>query len=126
MKAILFLLAALVATVGIAGCGGTNAREQQAKRETETTRTPTKEDRIQASLAKLDAKDRPLAEAQKFCAVETHSRLGSMGAPAKILVRGQPVFLCCEGCEKQARADEEKTLRQVADLKAAHAKSNEK
>src|SRR4051812_32238730 len=52
---------------------------------------------IRESLAKLSAEDRKLAEAQKWCAIEDESRLGSMGVPMKILVKGEPVFLCCKG-----------------------------
>jgi hypothetical protein len=30
------------------------------------------------------------------------NRLGSMGKPLKLMIDGQPVFLCCEGCQSQA------------------------
>src|SRR6266849_6320310 len=56
------------------------------------------EDRVRAGLAKLSAADRRLAEAQRFCAVQTENRLGSMGLPVKVMVQNQPVFLCCSGC----------------------------
>jgi hypothetical protein len=72
---------------------------------------------IRANLAKLNAEDRQLAEAQKFCAVEKENRLGEMGEPFKVMVKGEPVFLCCKGCRKQALADPEKTLAAVETLK---------
>jgi membrane fusion protein, copper/silver efflux system len=70
-----------------------------------------------AVLAKLSRVDRQLAEAQGFCPV-LNNRLGSMGMPAKILLDGQPVFLCCKGCEAQAREHPARTLARLAELKA--------
>jgi hypothetical protein len=78
------------------------------------------EAKIKANLAKLSDADRKEAEAQRFCAVENEDRLGSMGVPVKILIKDQPVFLCCKGCTKQANADPEKTLAKVKELKAKY------
>jgi hypothetical protein len=77
-----------------------------------------KEPKIKANLAKLSPKDRKLAEAQKYCAVKTKNLLGSMGEPYKVMIKGQPVFLCCDGCEAKARANPDKTLAAVKKLKA--------
>lgn len=76
-----------------------------------------KEARIEANLAKLDPDDRELAQEQKYCAVETENRLGSMGKPIKLMLDDEPVFLCCKGCEKAAKKDPKKTLARVEDLK---------
>lgn len=73
---------------------------------------------IRANLIKLPLEDRLLAEAQRFCAVQDENRLGSMGVPVKVLVKGQPVFLCCKGCRDKALANRDKTLAKVKDLKA--------
>jgi hypothetical protein len=40
-----------------------------------------------------------------------------MGTPAKVMVKGQPVFLCCEGCEDEAKTHADRTLEKVKDLK---------
>ncbi|HWB09488.1 MAG TPA: efflux RND transporter periplasmic adaptor subunit [Pirellulales bacterium] len=72
--------------------------------------------RIKAALGKLSAEDRGLAEAQRFCAVEGENLLGSMGRPVKLMIEGQPVFLCCEGCQDAAKADPKKTLAKVKEL----------
>ena len=55
---------------------------------------------VRKLLAKIDmpGKDRELAERQRVCPV-TGMALGSMGKPPKMTVDGEPVFLCCEGCE---------------------------
>jgi len=62
-----------------------------------------------ANLAKLSTPDRSRAEAQKVCPV-LKNRLGGMGIPVKLLLKGQPVFLCCKGCEDEAKADPDRTL----------------
>lgn len=55
------------------------------------------------SFAKLSTQDRPLAEAQGYCAV-TSEPLGSMGPPIKLNINKKPVFVCCKGCEKKAKS----------------------
>jgi Cu(I)/Ag(I) efflux system membrane fusion protein len=82
------------------------------------TTSPQEEAEIRAALAKLGPVDRKLAEAQRWCAVLSGSRLGSMDKPVKVMVKGQPVFLCCKGCQKRALANPEKTLAKVQQLKA--------
>jgi Cu(I)/Ag(I) efflux system membrane fusion protein len=79
--------------------------------------TSEEEAEIRANLAKLDAADRKLAEAQRWCPVDNDDRLGSMGKPFKVLLKGQPVFLCCKGCQQKALADPDKTLQRVRDLR---------
>jgi hypothetical protein len=69
------------------------------------------------NLAKLSPEDRALAEQQKNCVI-TDEPLGEMGVPVKIMVKDQPVFLCCKSCEKKALEDPDKTLAKVAELKA--------
>jgi hypothetical protein len=65
---------------------------------------------IQSELAKLSEPDRKAAIAQRFCVVAKDSRLGSMGPPEKLVINGQTVFLCCEGCKEEALAEPDKTL----------------
>ncbi|MEO8268799.1 MAG: hypothetical protein ABI557_03700 [Aureliella sp.] len=72
-----------------------------------------------AALSKLPKEERAAVEAQKFCAVNTGSLLGSMGAPLKLWLDGKPVYLCCEGCTAKAQADPAATLAKVEELKAA-------
>jgi hypothetical protein len=66
--------------------------------------------KIGTTLAKLPLEDRAAAEAQRFCAVMDKSPLGSMGAPVKLVIEGQNVFLCCEGCRDEALANPQATL----------------
>jgi hypothetical protein len=82
------------------------------------TSTTKANDSIAENLAKLPPEDRTLAEAQGYCAVQPKSPLGSMGVPIKVMVKDQPVFVCCAGCEKKAVREADATLAQVAELKA--------
>lgn len=77
---------------------------------------------IAANLAKLSPEDRKLAEAQKLC-VEEDNPLGAMGVPVKIMLKGQPVFVCCKGCVEKAQEDPDKTLAKVKELKAKNGKT---
>jgi uncharacterized protein (TIGR03000 family) len=74
------------------------------------------EAKIQANLARLSNEDRKLAGEQRFCALQDGIRLGSMGPPVKITVKGQPVFLCCGACAKTAESNPDKTLEKVKSL----------
>ena len=80
--------------------------------------TTTEAARIKAALAKLSPEDRRPAEAQVFCAIDQESRLGSMGPILKVTIKGQPVFLCCKGCESEARAHPDNTLAKLQTLMA--------
>jgi hypothetical protein len=83
----------------------------------EVARSPTPSKPVPGDLAGLSPADRPLAVAQGTCPV-TGKRLGSMGTPPKVAVKGRTVFLCCEGCEGAIEASPDKFL---AKLKAADA-----
>ena len=111
-----FAVAVLFVTVVLAGCG-------QDKPAVEPTPTPAKADsgptdEVAAERAKLSPDDRALVEAQEWCVISTDERLGSMGPPIKLDIKGQPVFVCCKGCNRKAKADPDKTLAKVAELKA--------
>lgn len=81
--------------------------------------TPDDEDAlIRAAFARIPGdRDRQLAIAQKFCPVNKDSRLGSMGVPYKMVLLGQPVFLCCKGCEIEAVSQTQETVTRVEKLR---------
>jgi RND family efflux transporter MFP subunit len=57
--------------------------------------TPEDEEaKVQANIAKLSKEDQQMAAAQKYCPVNQDTRLGSMGPPVKVMIKGKPVFLC--------------------------------
>lgn len=78
---------------------------------------------IAAALAKLPEEERKAAEQQRFCAVQPETPLGAMGAPPKVTIKGQRVFLCCEDCAEKARKDPDKTLATLKELKSKGART---
>lgn len=111
---------AVLLSFTLAGCGGggTGTAPTVADRPAPAHPAAGDDADIQAERDKLPADERALVAAQEWCAVSTRSRLGSMGPPLKVVVKDQPVYLCCEGCRKRALADPDKTLAAVAGLKA--------
>ena len=118
------LLGVVAATFTLAGCG-TQTTALPSSTGTNTTvasRTGSpKTDEVATERAKLPADERKLVEAQEWCAVLADNHLGEMGKPEKIEINGEPVFLCCEGCIRKAKADPDATLAKVAELKAKKA-----
>jgi hypothetical protein len=64
---------------------------------------------VAKGLAELSPVDRDAAVKQSVCPV-SGERLGSMGKPMKVTVKGQTVFLCCPGCEEDLRKEPDKFL----------------
>ena len=108
--------AALLGLVALAGCeeGFPDAGTKQASAPADKAAADTGP---QAALAVLSPEDRALVQAQRLCPV-TGEALGGMGTPVKVTVKGQPVFLCCDGCTKKAMRDPDKTLAEVQKLKS--------
>jgi len=108
------LLSAILFLAALVGCKNGNP---PARTPPQTTQKMSKEEKVRTNLAKLSPEDQKLAREQKFCAVENKNELGSMGVPVKVMIKDQPVFLCCSGCEEQAKADPDATLAKVKELK---------
>lgn len=79
------------------------------------------EKKIKAVLDKLPEADRSLAEKQRFCPMMDTTRLGSMGAPVKLMLDGKPVFVCCKECAEEAKDDPKKVLAKAEKLTKATA-----
>jgi hypothetical protein len=94
--------------------GGPHGDRQAAAVRPSTTRD--EDETVEAALDKLSSGDQALARAQGYCPV-LGTRLGKMGVPVKVLLKGQPAFLCCKGCVRSARADEQGTLNKVTEQK---------
>jgi Cu(I)/Ag(I) efflux system membrane fusion protein len=94
---------------------------EKAKEGTDKSGHPSKggDPKILAALGKLSDSDRKLAEQQRECVVLPNSLLGSMGPPRKLMIEGQPVFVCCAGCEKAALTKPRESLKRLAELKAS-------
>ncbi len=57
-------------------------------------------EKMKAELAKLSPEDAASAERQHVCPV-SGDMLGTMGAPEKVDVDGQQVWICCGGCKDE-------------------------
>ena len=68
--------------------------------------------KMKAGLAKLSDEDRASAEKQHMCPV-SDQMLGTMGAPIKLTLNDQDVWICCNGCRKKAEADPDAILAKV-------------
>lgn len=115
------LFGAAVAALALAGCNGEKPVAAPAGVSPPTARSAHDVGEVAAERAKLSPEDRVVVDVQEWCAVSTDERLGSMGPPLKLDIKGQPVFVCCKGCKRRAEADPDKTLKTVADLKAKKA-----
>lgn len=98
-------------------------QDEAVKHGKDTLEAVAKLKKATMALAKLPAADQPLAEAQLFCAVADGSRLGSMGTPVKLILEGEPVFLCCKGCIDSARSNPKATVAKVRELKISNTKA---
>ena len=67
---------------------------------------------ITKAMAELSLEDRTLAVKQKVCPVSGEA-LGKMGAPLKMEVKGQTVFLCCAGCKDKLLASPDEYLAKI-------------
>ena len=119
------MLRALILAASVAVAAGCSGERPPAPASSVATASaapaPGVPDEVAAERAKLSPEDRSLADAQEWCAVSTDERLGSMGPPLKLDVKGQAVFVCCKGCKRKAEADPDKTLAAIAALKAKKA-----
>jgi Cu(I)/Ag(I) efflux system membrane fusion protein len=97
--------------------GGSGSRGAASVRPSTPENPDIIDRRTEIALGKLSAEDRRLAEMQRFCPV-TDNRLGSMGVPVKLTLKGEPLFVCCEACVDEATTNAERTLAKVGQLKA--------
>lgn len=64
------------------------------------------------AMASLSVADRAAAMAQKVCPV-SGEKLGEMGTPIKITVKGRDVFLCCPNCREKIEANPDEYLAKL-------------
>jgi hypothetical protein len=116
MQRVIVLFAAVA--LAAAGCNETKPSGGSADGPNDP-----KEQKIKVELNKLSPEDRALAEQQKFCVEAPDSRLGSMGVPIKLTVKGEPVFICCKACEGGVMQDQDKALARAKELREKHGKA---
>lgn len=69
-------------------------------------------EKMKIELAKLSPEDAASAEKQHVCPV-SGKMLGAMGAPLKIDVNGQSVWICCDSCKDTLLEDPDKYLAKL-------------
>ena len=65
-----------------------------------------------AAIKELPAAEQAAAIAQGVCPVSAH-HLGSMEKPIKVSAEGRTFYLCCEGCEKNLKADPKSVIAKL-------------
>src|SRR5205085_619200 len=84
--------------------GGPQKAEKGGAAAARPSATSGEDAEVEEAMKQLSPEDRKVAEAQGDCPV-LKTRLGTMGVPAKVMLKGLPVFLCCPRCLDKARAD---------------------
>ena len=69
-------------------------------------------EKMNDALASFSEDDRASAMKQHFCPV-SGAMLGTMGAPEKVDVDGQMVWICCDGCKDKLLGDPDKYLAKL-------------
>lgn len=106
----------IVVVAGLSGCVDKPAPTVEQVSSTGTKASAV--DEVAVERAKLSPGDRALVEAQEWCVISEDSKLGSMGAPIKLDIKGQAIFICCKGCKGPVERNPDKTLKRVEELKA--------
>ena len=88
-------------------------RIDEALAEHDQSAEKTDMEKMTETLASFSPEDRASAMKQHFCPV-SDQMLGSMGAPEKVDVNGQSVWICCDGCKDKLLADPDKYLAKIA------------
>jgi hypothetical protein len=127
MRRIIFTFAGILTlaffAMAIGGCSNSAAPTASQKKSSDTSRSSsaaaadeqaqaTSDPKVTAALAELSTEDRALAVKQKICPV-SGEKLGSMGAPKKVDVKGRAVFICCDGCREQLLAKPDEYLAKI-------------
>ena len=94
----------LTAALWLTGCGSENGHDGNGDGVDQSSHDQGNggDSDLEANLAKLSPEDRALVEKQKTCPV-TGDLLGEMAVPIKLEIDGKTVFICCAGCEEDAR-----------------------
>jgi hypothetical protein len=106
----LWLIGAALTT--LVGCGPSASKPENSASHPSAPVEQSMDVDIQAALAQLSDEDRALAVKQRICPVSGNP-LGSMGKPVEVNVKGQRVFLCCEGCREEIEKDPDKYLAKI-------------
>lgn len=69
-----------------------------------------------AEIRQLPDEEQPIAISQVICPV-TDFKLGSMGVPRRVMVHGEPVYICCKACQEDLLDKPDIYLAKLADYR---------
>jgi YHS domain-containing protein len=99
--------AAALVVAGAFAFTGCSSKPAAAPAANEMAATETSATAVPEGFDKLSEADRAAALAQKICPV-SGDKLGEMGTPFKVTVKGRDVFLCCPSCKDDLLKDPDK------------------
>jgi len=122
-RSLFFTILLAVVSILNAGCGETSPAPRQtggANASSESHEHGSHDhgvaesgmEKMKAELAKLLPEDAASVEKQHFCPV-SGEMLGSMGAPIKVDLNGESVWICCDGCKKKVLDNPDKYLAKI-------------
>jgi YHS domain-containing protein len=105
----------LAVSVALGTLAWIGCSSEPAASKTATNTAPAAKDTTVAvpeGFEQLSEADRAAALAQKICPV-SGDKLGEMGTPFKVIVKGREVFLCCPSCKDDLMKDPDKYLAKL-------------
>jgi hypothetical protein len=81
---------------------------------------------LSISALAADKKDEKKSDYPLTTCVVSDEKLGSMGKPHIVKIKGREVQLCCDGCEKDLKKSPDKYLKKLDDAEKKAAKKAEK
>jgi hypothetical protein len=103
-RCFLFAAVAMFSGALIVGCSAKPSAEDTSQTAPATSAETSSQTEMSDAMANLSPEDRALAEAQKICPV-SNEPLGSMGEPIKVTVDDRSIFVCCQGCVEELKAN---------------------
>jgi YHS domain-containing protein len=110
--ALLMFVVLLVDTIAWSGCSSSSAPDQTAAPAADTAAKDASSAATPSGFKDLSEADRAAALAQKICPV-SGEKLGEMGTPFKVTVKGRDIFLCCPNCKDDLLKDPDKYLAKL-------------
>ena len=101
-----------VAALALVGCSQGPPASSTPTASDATPKADATAAKMPEGFEKLSAADQTAALAQKVCPV-SGEKLGEMGTPFKVTVKGREVFLCCPSCKEDLEKDPDKYLAKL-------------
>ena len=86
-------------------------KKEEPKKDEAASKTTLNAEEL-AELASLSPEDKELALKQLTCPV-SGEHLGSMGAPLKVSAEGKSFLICCDGCNKEVKANSKEVVAKL-------------